>query len=785
MQKSLSILLLLLICSFSFAQQMEDRELASLKNSLQVNNSPEKKLQLQLEICAWYREQRSPGRSVDSLEKYALLALENSRKLNKVAERIEAEIYQLFCLVIRRRNSEAELLARSLETKKMSREQKAFFNLYVGSMYSSRTESKQALHYFRSSAGLFEELGNYKWLGHSYNNILNELIRIQDFVSAIDFARKLSTALDLMAENPQANARPDPLKSGLYTVLAKLYEFAGDYETAKKLLTQQIEFGKQNNFFTNSYERLASVYSLEGKHDSSIIAIKQAIGLADPAMQFFQKRELAKYYLFNRQYKEALQVTTAFFDTLPAIQEKYPATRSLNPYFLLIHSAALAALGDKDEGAEHLSKAMMERRQQAHLPYMLDDYRLISEVMYVHGNFEQALDYKNRYQHIKDSLFGSKFLFMLDNAWRKAEMEKKQVQMALLENQLKLNEQLYKEQVYLKMQKDAELELLDIENQLKGKMLREDSLVKGQKEADIQQLKVVMAFKDEQLKKETLVRNLALAGILFFLFLGGTFYRNLALKRKNEHLQVEKTEQKLKMQQLRMQKADAEYRQQVARLEMQALRAQMNPHFIFNCLSSINWLIMEGNNEAASDYLNRFSRLIRMVLKNSGKTTISLADELSMLKLYLKMEGLRFDHSFQYEINHPEDLDLHGFSVPPLLLQPFCENAIWHGLLNKNGDRKLKINIAKHKEDLYCTITDNGIGRKLSRKTVPEKLSGHESMGLKLTSERLALFNEQENSKTLFEMEDLISDNGESAGTKVMIRIRSVNYKEKDINQGK
>lgn len=116
---------------------------------------------------------------------------------------------------------------------------------------------------------------------------------------------------------------------------------------------------------------------------------------------------------------------------------------------------------------------------------------------------------------------------------------------------------------------------------------------------------------------------------------------------------------------------------------MQALRAQMNPHFIFNCLSSINRFILKNESQAASDYLTKFSRLIRMVLTNSKQDLITLDDELEMLRLYLEMERLRFKYSFDYNISFRNETDPENIFIPPLLLQPFAENAIWHGLMKR------------------------------------------------------------------------------------------------------
>src|SRR5687767_11168076 len=142
---------------------------------------------------------------------------------------------------------------------------------------------------------------------------------------------------------------------------------------------------------------------------------------------------------------------------------------------------------------------------------------------------------------------------------------------------------------------------------------------------------------------------------------------------------------------------------------MQALRAQMNPHFIFNCLSSINRFILKNETDKASDYLTRFSRLMRLVLINSQKPLIVLEDEVEMLRLYVEMEQLRFKHAFDYSITYTNDIEPANILIPPLLLQPFCENAIWHGLMHKDGHGHLAISFTMNKSVLQCTISDDGV----------------------------------------------------------------------------
>ncbi len=216
----------------------------------------------------------------------------------------------------------------------------------------------------------------------------------------------------------------------------------------------------------------------------------------------------------------------------------------------------------------------------------------------------------------------------------------------------------------------------------------------------------------------------------------------------------------------------AEFQQQKIELEMQALRAQMNPHFIFNCLSSINRFILKNESEAASDYLTKFSRLIRMVLNNSKKTFISLEDELEMLRLYLEMERLRFQYSFNYNISFRNEIEPSGIFIPPLLLQPFAENAIWHGLMHKEGNGHLDIELSLENNILTCIITDDGIGRKNAAVIKSKSAQKNKSLGLQITTERLALLNRDIGGQTFFTIEDITDQSGYSAGTKVILKIQ-------------
>lgn len=311
---------------------------------------------------------------------------------------------------------------------------------------------------------------------------------------------------------------------------------------------------------------------------------------------------------------------------------------------------------------------------------------------------------------------------------------------------------------YFYYQKYIKIKDIVLSDQTKGKFAaynyeQKIKLLNSEKLNNQEQLNLQV----QKLKSESLVKNILVGGILLILLLAVILFRNIILKRKNEKLRNEKTQSDLQ--------------HKASELEMQALRAQMNPHFIFNCLSSINRFVLKNETEAASDYLTKFSRLIRMVLNNSNKTFITLEDELDMLKLYMDMERLRFKNSFDYNISFINSIDADNVFVPPLLLQPFVENAIWHGLLNKEGQGRLEIELSIENRTLTCIIEDNGIGRKKAAALKSKSAAKQKSLGLHITNERLALLNINMDEQTSFNFEDITDDEGNAAGTRVILKI--------------
>tara|TARA_R110000868_G_scaffold82956_7_gene234064 strand:+ start:48671 stop:50635 length:1965 start_codon:yes stop_codon:yes gene_type:complete len=210
-------------------------------------------------------------------------------------------------------------------------------------------------------------------------------------------------------------------------------------------------------------------------------------------------------------------------------------------------------------------------------------------------------------------------------------------------------------------------------------------------------------------------------------------------------------------------------------LEQSMLRSQMNPHFLFNSLNSIKLYIINNEKKNAVYYLNKFSKLVRKILEASSLKEISLADELETIELYMNIENIRFSNEINFQINTEEDLDINAIKIPSLILQPFLENAIWHGLSSKEGDKKVSIDIKKENDYfISIAILDNGIGRVAAQIIKENKVLKRKSIGIDITRERLANFSKDYQNSFHVNMVDLYDDSNNPIGTKVIISIPTI-----------
>lgn len=288
------------------------------------------------------------------------------------------------------------------------------------------------------------------------------------------------------------------------------------------------------------------------------------------------------------------------------------------------------------------------------------------------------------------------------------ESEKREQAFEIMKGEKLLNEmhlKLNAEEIAVKnldlQRKDNELEIAQLENELKQATLFE-----------------------EKAKRKT---DLLMSILILFLGSGIVFY--FYQKRKND------------------------YQLSLANWELKTLRNQMKPHFIFNALSSINNFISKNESDTASNYLVSFSKLIRKTLNNSALDLIPLCEEIEAVKALIEIESINIDSGLTYEIIVDETLDENEILVPSLILQPFIENSIWHGIVPKREAGEIKIYISKEGKQIICEIADNGIGREKSVSNASRHKS--QSLGLKITKERLEILSKQHKIESKFEFEDL------------------------------
>jgi ligand-binding sensor domain-containing protein len=244
-----------------------------------------------------------------------------------------------------------------------------------------------------------------------------------------------------------------------------------------------------------------------------------------------------------------------------------------------------------------------------------------------------------------------------------------------------------------------------------------------------------------------IVCGILLIGIIYIIF-----RHRLALIERRERLRS--------IQQSRM-----------AAAELKALRAQMNPHFVYNAINSVQYFITNNDPQSSQKYLSKFAKLIRYVVDNSKPAAIPLEKEIEALCFYLDLESLRFEKKFEYNIHIHPAVDSGFLQIPSMLIQPYVENAIWHGLMHKQSPGKISIRFEMSGKVLQCIIEDNGIGRKKSRELNSQNNANHKSVGMSITRERLEIFNQLNRSNLSVNIMDLMNSDGSTGGTRVELNI--------------
>jgi tetratricopeptide (TPR) repeat protein len=493
---------------------------------------------------------------------------------------------------------------------------------------------------------------------------------------------------------------------------AKRYN-AGLWEVMFQKLLGEIQFNIQNVWMAKDHWEEALIMAENRVHELIYATLAN---------------KLAKAYLVTQNHNVAAELIS---DALIVFYRHKQNKDIAETHFL--NGQILFALGDF---------LLAERNMKLSLSYIEEDQDLIGEIYAAlaaltlkRGKAAEALSYaQNAMKAIE--LNSQEFIALYK---LKAEiyysMNNLQQSNAFYQEYIRAKDSLKKDEL---QQRIAELNSLFRSEQRERKILEQQQIL------DEQENEIMLSFQqleNEQLRNRQLFFLFAFILVLFGLLIGWGYYRNKQMKLQQQHKSSE--------------------------LRQTLLRSQMNPHFIFNSFSIIQSYIYDNDKEASSKFLVNFSRLIRLILENSSKEMIKLSDEVEILKRYLFVQKIRFEDRFQYEFLMDIELEneIDYISIPPMIAQPFIENAIEHGELQKVKQGKISVSLEKIDDLIQFTIIDNGIGYKEGQK---RKKKTHQSMAIEIARERIALLNTKYNCSGMIEIIDR-STMGDR-GTRVTIR---------------
>ena len=385
--------------------------------------------------------------------------------------------------------------------------------------------------------------------------------------------------------------------------------------------------------------------------------------------------------------------------------------------------AAFHELGENRKALDNLNMSLLIAKKIGDSQLISTLYGNLGDVYSENGDFQKALEYMHKSEQMLQENNDKFTLLQISMAFivLYARMNQPDSVKKYLEKYKQLQDTIYSEQTtkaIAEMQTKYETEKKD---------------------------KEILALNLDVEKKKNTVWAIA-SGAVLLLVVSGSGFAVFSNKKRREQAVLQQT---------------------ISETDMKALRSQMNPHFIFNCIHTINGLLNGLKIQESKACLDQFSNLTRSVLENSKKREIPLSDELETLRLYMDLENMRFANPFQYTLTIETGIDPETTLVPPLILQPFVENSIKHGFCDPEKAGKLKIEIRTENDCLICMVEDNGIGRTNTINVKPVSGFKKESLGIKLTEERLDLIRRTKKVKSHFSIKDLVDGANNPAGTLV------------------
>jgi len=606
-------------------------------------------------------------------------------------------------------------------------------NNAVGRNYWAKSDYLNALECHQKALTIFTQTGDIYNLIVSLKNIGSANYAIGDYDKALDYFQRALTL--------GSNSKDKAIRGMVYAEFGILAFMASTYaskiqndkaiEVISMAITENEKAGDELEA-AHCMPNLAAFQHLLGRHKEAEAVINKSLavctkyndrlgmGKANEILGWF-KEEGKNYDAAIKVYKNAVADFT-YANDQGHLARNYASVGQIYLIIAYLPEGDAIAIGHTRKEALANAAVNFEKAVQIGLSInslvSLQGYeRGLADIYEMQGDNAKALAALKKYTVFHDSLTSTS-------------------------TQKKFTEQL------LKYEYDRQKDSLDYVNNL-----QQTQLQTLQQEKELGQLKLHQQWLYS-------ITGLTVLGLLASLFI---FRNRLQRIRLKNELEQEKSDKLLK---------EAEFNSRMNDITFSALRSQMNPHFIFNCLNSIKLYTEQNNSEAASEYLTKFSRLIRSILDSARADNITLDSELQLLKLYLEMEAMRFKEKLQYFINVEAGIDAEFIDMPPLIIQPYVENAIWHGLMHKQEGGKIKIDISMPQQGLLViSVEDNGVGRTKASALKSKNAVQNKSFGTRLTAERIALINEKYKTSAQIIITDLFDSNNNPCGTNVTIKL--------------
>lgn len=578
----------------------------------------------------------------------------------------------------------------------------------------------------RKAIGIFHSVGEKHLLAKAYEQWGTSVwaqSRFADAVSSFEKARELYEADKDSAGLGSSNA-----------LLALAEEERGNYEKSFQYSVQALQYGEMR-----ANTAIGQLYADVGDYDEALDYYRKD---DNHELMVFNYLKIGEAFYLKKDYDSALYFYARFIDESNGPGEKVNS----KPYELI--GEVYLAQKQYDKALYYFQSALAEFRE-------VNDRNWMMRALLQLGKAYKELDRPDR-----ALVFTRELLTMSKQSGAMQYQRDAHFQLYEIFDELKRTDS-----AYVNLKKYTALNTI-INLELSARKL---AFFNASSELQQAKLKIDLLDRQQQLQQSNIDRErqqkwilISFIGVL--IVVSSILVRNFFLKKKNaEHLQ------RLSENELQIEKL--QHSKKLGELEMQVLRTQMNPHFIFNSLSSINRFILRNSKSEASAYLTKLSRLVRMILQNSLSELISLEEEIDSLKLYLELESLRFDNQFTYGIVIEDSVHVSMTKVPPLIIQPFVENAIWHGLMPKEAPGKVEVFISIEGQYLLIKISDDGVGRAFSATKKGMEVTPHRSLGMNITSQRVGMMQHDKSIINSVVVNDLVDGEGLPIGTEVTIKL--------------